>query len=71
MSVYRTIGPLVNFVLGIDCGHMFELPLEGSSNMYPESMFWNNEKISETYEPRHEKTGFSHMREQRRRSASQ
>ena len=37
VSVYRTIGPLVPFLLkNIDCGYTLELPLRGGSNEYPQ-----------------------------------
>ena len=40
VSVYRTIGPLVLFLLqNIDCGYSLEPPRRGGSNVYPQSMF--------------------------------
>ena len=40
VSVYRTIGPLVLFLLqNIDCAYSLERPRRGGSNMYPQSVF--------------------------------
>ena len=40
VSVYRTIGPLVLFLLqNIDCGYSLELPRRGGSDVYPRSIF--------------------------------
>ena len=46
MSVYRTIGPLVFlfFAQNIDCGYRLEPPCQGSSNKYPQAMFWSKNK---------------------------
>ena len=32
------------FAQNIDCGHMLELPRRGSSNEYPQFMFWSKNK---------------------------
>ena len=32
------------FAQNIDYGYMLELPLRGSSNEYPQSMFWSKNK---------------------------
>ena len=32
------------FTQNIDCGYMLELPCRGSSNEYPQSMFWSKNK---------------------------
>ena len=37
------------FAKNIDCGYMIEPPRQGSSNKYPQSMFWiNNKKVRYT-----------------------
>ena len=46
VSVYRTIGPLVLFLIQnidcekIDCGYTLEQPRGGSSNVFPRSFFF-------------------------------
>ena len=32
------------FAQNIDCGYTLELPRQGGSNEYPQSMFWNKNK---------------------------
>ena len=34
------------FAQNIDCGYTLELPRQGSSNKYPQSMFWSKNKMS-------------------------
>ena len=39
------------FAQNIDCGYTLELPHRGSSNEYPQSMFWSKKKTNE-YTPK-------------------
>ena len=46
---WKNFDIFLTFAQNIDCGYMLELPRRGSTNEYPQSMFWIiNKKYSYT-----------------------